>query len=43
MNEDDEISTPLGLATLGTLVVLIVLGVWKLLDLTAWFIKWLLS
>lgn len=42
MNDDDEISTPVGLLTLGSLVVLLVLGVWKLIDLTALFIRWLL-
>lgn len=42
MDETDEISTPIGLLTLGTLLVLIVLGVWKLVDLTAAFLRWLL-
>lgn len=42
MNEDDEISAPIGLLTLGTLLVLLLLGVWKLVDLTAMFIRWLL-
>jgi Sec-independent protein translocase protein TatA len=42
VDNDDEISTPVGLMTLGTLVVLLVLGAWKLIDLTKWFIRWLL-
>lgn len=42
MNDENDISTPVGLLTLTTLLVLLVLGVWKLIDLTALFIRWLL-
>jgi len=42
MDNDNDISTPISLTALCFAILLIVLGMWKAIDLTAAFIKWLL-